>query len=152
MSHSKSHKKKAPKRVLAPPDLEHAKLAVLNSLTSASGQRTYDHAIREFVTWYSSPKVLWDVVRAAAARAGIDKLAPHDLRRTRRCLDGLGTSTRNGRRSIKTGHDENASSTTWTRGKELGVLPPGLSGPTPGGPKDTLPTKAAIDRWSHISR
>ena len=25
-----------------------------------------------------SPKVLWDVVRAAAARAGIDKLAPHD--------------------------------------------------------------------------
>ena len=29
-----------------------------------------------------SPKVLWDMVRAAAARAGIDKLAPHDLRRT----------------------------------------------------------------------
>jgi integrase len=29
-----------------------------------------------------SPKVLWDVVRAAAARPGIDKLAPHDLRRT----------------------------------------------------------------------
>jgi integrase len=27
-----------------------------------------------------SPKVLWDVVRAAAIRAGIDKLAPHDLR------------------------------------------------------------------------
>jgi integrase len=29
-----------------------------------------------------SPKVLWDVVRAAAARAGIEKLALHDLRRT----------------------------------------------------------------------
>jgi integrase len=29
-----------------------------------------------------SPKVLWDVVRAAAVRAGIDRLAPHDLRRT----------------------------------------------------------------------
>ena len=28
-----------------------------------------------------SPKVLWDVVRAAAGRAGIEKLAPHDLRR-----------------------------------------------------------------------
>lgn len=27
-------------------------------------------------------KVLWDVVRAAAAGAGIEKLAPHDLRRT----------------------------------------------------------------------
>lgn len=29
-----------------------------------------------------SPQVLWDVVRAAAARANIDTLAPHDLRRT----------------------------------------------------------------------
>ncbi len=28
------------------------------------------------------PKLLWDVVRAAAARAGIERLAPHDLRRT----------------------------------------------------------------------
>jgi integrase len=27
-------------------------------------------------------KVLWDVVRTAAASAGIEKLAPHDLRRT----------------------------------------------------------------------
>jgi len=53
MSNSKS-RKKAPKRVLALPDLEHAKTAVLNSLTSASGQRIYDHAIREFVTWYCS--------------------------------------------------------------------------------------------------
>ncbi len=38
----------------APPDLEHAKTAVLNSLTSASGQRTYDHATSEFVAWYCS--------------------------------------------------------------------------------------------------
>jgi integrase len=29
-----------------------------------------------------SSKVLWDVVHTAAARVGIDKLAPHDLRRT----------------------------------------------------------------------
>ena len=27
-------------------------------------------------------KVLWDVVRRAAAGAGIERLAPHDLRRT----------------------------------------------------------------------
>lgn len=47
-------RKKAPKRILALPDLEHAKSAVLNSLTSTSGQRTYDHAIREFVGWYCS--------------------------------------------------------------------------------------------------
>jgi site-specific recombinase XerD len=54
MPKSKSRKKKAPKRVLALPDIEHAKTAVLNSLTSASGQRTYQHAIREFVAWYCS--------------------------------------------------------------------------------------------------
>ena len=54
MPKSKSCKKKAPKRVLALPDLEHAKTAVLNSLTSDSGQRTYEHAIREFVIWYCS--------------------------------------------------------------------------------------------------
>ena len=53
MPKSKS-RKKSPKRILALPDLEHAKTAVLNSLRSASGQRTYDHAIREFVTWYCS--------------------------------------------------------------------------------------------------
>src|SRR5438105_1448121 len=54
MPKSKSRKKRSPKRVLAIPDLEHAKTAVLNSLTSLSGQRTYDHAIREFVAWYCS--------------------------------------------------------------------------------------------------
>src|SRR6059058_5588815 len=54
MAKPTSRRKKAPKRLLALPDLEHAKTAVLNSLTSASGQRTYDHAIREFVAWYCS--------------------------------------------------------------------------------------------------
>jgi integrase len=29
-----------------------------------------------------TPKVIWEVVREAAACAGIEKLAPHDLRRT----------------------------------------------------------------------
>jgi hypothetical protein len=51
MPKSKARKKKPPKRVLALPDLEHVKTAVPNSLTSTSGQRTYDHAIREFVAW-----------------------------------------------------------------------------------------------------
>lgn len=50
----KPRRKKVPKRVLALPDLEQSKTAVLNTLTSASGQRTYDHAIREFVAWYCS--------------------------------------------------------------------------------------------------
>jgi hypothetical protein len=43
MPKSKSRKKRSPKRVLALPDLEQAKTAVLNSLTSARGQRTYEH-------------------------------------------------------------------------------------------------------------
>src|SRR2546425_1556579 len=47
-------KRKSPKRVLALPDLEQAKSAVLNTLTSKSGQSTYDHAITEFVEWYCS--------------------------------------------------------------------------------------------------
>jgi integrase len=50
----KLRKRKAPKRTLALPDLEHAKSAVVNSLSSASGQRTYAHAIDEFVGWYCS--------------------------------------------------------------------------------------------------
>ena len=56
MPDARSHARntKTPKRVLALPDLEHAKSAVLRSLTSRSGQRTYDHAIREFVAWYCS--------------------------------------------------------------------------------------------------
>jgi hypothetical protein len=40
--------------VLRLPDLEHAKSAVLNSLTSNEGRRSYCHAIDEFVDWYCS--------------------------------------------------------------------------------------------------
>lgn len=55
MPHARPRKRRpAPKRVLALPDLEQAKAAVLASLMSTSGQRTYDHAIREFVGWYCS--------------------------------------------------------------------------------------------------
>ena len=52
---SKPHKRRRPpKRVLALPDLEQSKAAVLNSLTSKSGQRSYDRAITDFVDWYCS--------------------------------------------------------------------------------------------------
>src|SRR5574341_407615 len=47
-------KRKSPKRVLALPDLEQSKAAVLNTLTSKSGQRSYDRAITDFVDWYCS--------------------------------------------------------------------------------------------------
>jgi integrase len=39
-----------------------------------------------------TPKVLWEVVRTAATRAGIEKLAPHDLRRSCARLCHLGGS------------------------------------------------------------
>jgi len=39
------------------PDLEYAKAAVLNSLSSADAKRGYRHAIDEFVDWYCSNRV-----------------------------------------------------------------------------------------------
>ena len=52
MAKGKEKRKRIPKHVLKLPDLEQSKSAVLNSLTSRSSQRTYDHAIREFIEWY----------------------------------------------------------------------------------------------------
>ena len=50
---SKSRKKrKSSQRSLALPDHEQSKSAVLNTLTSKSGQRMYDRAIEEFVQSY----------------------------------------------------------------------------------------------------
>jgi site-specific recombinase XerD len=46
--------RKSAKTVLRLSDLEHAKAAVLNSLTSLDAQRGYRHAIDEFVDWYCS--------------------------------------------------------------------------------------------------
>jgi site-specific recombinase XerD len=51
---SKPKRKRTPKAVPRLPDLEQSKSAVLNSLASQSSQRSYDHAIREFVEWYCS--------------------------------------------------------------------------------------------------
>lgn len=43
-----------PKAVLKLPDLDQAKSAVLNSLSSKDAQRGYRHAIDEFIEWYCS--------------------------------------------------------------------------------------------------
>src|ERR1700680_4267814 len=51
--HSRA-KRTTTKSVLRLPDLEQAKAAVLNSLTSLDAQRGYRHAIDEFVDWYCS--------------------------------------------------------------------------------------------------
>jgi hypothetical protein len=44
----------SPKAVLRLPDLDQAKSAVLNSLTSVDAQRGYRHAIDEFIEWNCS--------------------------------------------------------------------------------------------------
>jgi hypothetical protein len=46
--------RKKGKTVLRLPDPQHARAAVLNSLTSADAQYGYRHAIDEFVNWYCS--------------------------------------------------------------------------------------------------
>ena len=47
-------RRRTPKTVLRLPELDQAKSAVLNSLSSAEAQRGYRHAIDEFVEWYCS--------------------------------------------------------------------------------------------------
>ena len=51
---TKRAKKRNPKTILKLPDLEHSKNAVLNSLSSMTSRRSYDHAIRDFIDWYCS--------------------------------------------------------------------------------------------------
>jgi site-specific recombinase XerD len=46
--------KKPPKRVLRLPDLDHTKLAVLNTLGSPESQCAYRFAIDDFIAWYCS--------------------------------------------------------------------------------------------------
>ncbi|MGA2372036.1 MAG: hypothetical protein ACLPPV_01545 [Candidatus Korobacteraceae bacterium] len=42
------------RRVLRIPDLDHCKLAVLNSFSSPASRRVYEYAIDQFTTWYCS--------------------------------------------------------------------------------------------------
>ena len=50
-----------PKRVLRLPDLDHAKLAVLNTLGSPASQYSYRFAIDDFIAWYcSEPRIAFN--------------------------------------------------------------------------------------------
>ena len=42
------------RRVLRLPDLDHCKMAVLNSLGSPAWRRVYEYAIDQFIAWYCS--------------------------------------------------------------------------------------------------
>lgn len=52
--HSGKATRRVPKTVLRLPDLDQAKSAVLNTLSSVDAQRGYRHAIEEFIEWYCS--------------------------------------------------------------------------------------------------
>ena len=51
---SSRRRRRTPKTILRLPELDQAKSAVLNSLSSAEAQRGYRYAIDEFVEWYCS--------------------------------------------------------------------------------------------------
>src|SRR5882724_6246041 len=72
-------KRRVPKTVLRLPDLDQAKSAVLNSLTSVDAQRGYRHAIDEFVEWYcSEPRLSFNRTVVLRYRIHLEsrKLAP----------------------------------------------------------------------------
>src|ERR1700735_4360711 len=52
--HSSGKRRPVPTPRLRLPDLDQAKSAVLNSLSSHDAQRGYTHAIDEFIEWYCS--------------------------------------------------------------------------------------------------
>jgi len=57
------------RRTLRLPDLDHSKLAVLNSLGSPGSRRVYEFALNQFIAWYCSEP-----------RLALQHIAPHDLR------------------------------------------------------------------------
>ena len=71
----KRRKRRKPKRVLRLPDLALAKAAVLNSLSSESAKRSYEHTINEFVDWYcSEPRLAFNRVVVLRYRMYLEQL------------------------------------------------------------------------------
>lgn len=78
---TKRAKKRNPKTILKLPDLEYSKNAVLNSLSSMSSRRSYDHAIRDFIDWYcSEPRLSFNrtVVTRSPDCPGAEEVRPGD--------------------------------------------------------------------------
>src|SRR5438067_7430849 len=76
---SSRRRRSSAKSVLRLPDLEHAKIAVLNSLNSTDAKRGYRHAIDEFVDWYcSEPRLAFNRIVVLRYRSHLEsrQLAP----------------------------------------------------------------------------
>ena len=77
--HASRKARAVPKTVLRLPDLDQAKSAVLNSLSSQDAQRGYRHAIDEFIEWYcSEPRLSFSQTVVLRYRMYLEsrKLAP----------------------------------------------------------------------------
>lgn len=77
--HASRKARAVPKTVLRLPDLDQAKSAVLNSLSSQDAQRGYRHAIDEFIEWYcSEPRLSFSKTVVLRYRMYLEsrKLAP----------------------------------------------------------------------------
>jgi site-specific recombinase XerD len=61
MRRTKEKRTSTPKQALRLPDLDHAKLSVLNTLASPQSQRAYRFAIDDFIAWYcSEPRIAFN--------------------------------------------------------------------------------------------
>ena len=79
MKQKRNRRTSRPRRVLRLLDLEHARTAVLNSLSSSESQRGYRHAIDEFVDWYcSEPRLAFNRIVVLRYRSHLEsrRLAP----------------------------------------------------------------------------
>jgi len=95
------------KCALSRADLEHAKAAVLNSLTCPDAQRGYRHALDEFVDWYcSEPRLAFNRTVVPRYRSQLDQDFLYLMGRNCHVLtpplvllgdaQGLGAMTKNG--------------------------------------------------------
>jgi hypothetical protein len=82
-----------PRRVLRLLDLEHARTAVLNGLSSPESQRGYRHAIDEFVDWYcSEPRLAFNRIVVLRYRSHLEsrRFGPGDHQPSAGCSPAAG--------------------------------------------------------------
>ena len=61
------------RRVLRLPDLDHCRVAVLNSLGSPASRRVYEYAINQFIAWYcSEPRLALNRIVVARYRMHLE--------------------------------------------------------------------------------
>src|SRR3954466_3690214 len=64
------------RRVLRLPDLDHCKLAVLNSLGSPASRRVYEFALDQFIAWYcSEPRLAFNRIVVTRYRMYLESRA-----------------------------------------------------------------------------